>query len=386
MSKFSLPLELSDPISYGYLDDIQKDLIFNHDGLDLVLIENANEIFRQFIMDGNDMRIEHLLKKIGGEYDNSIYLRSDTVDIKQDENGEWITESSKYNKKVMRKYIEDATRKIKNSKVNKSTIIYTIFGVNLGEGGHYGAIVCDIKQNVVRIFDSMSGDYKDGTNILISGTQTCFIKLAHKIFNSREILRILFKKTNKKFTFTCKPVNTKYMLQPTGGFEDLISPELEEIGDEKLQRCINIQHTDSQNHFCYIWSILFIQIYLRGKMILFNSFIEDMKEKQIIPLTVIKQYILGLVNVMNQGDLEHALFFYKYFPRIWSNYKSPRELGFDVYNVNFRSARNMSTCLDYVMKLNVKIRKIGVTSTTNIKRKISEMIEDCTDYETDEEF
>jgi hypothetical protein len=121
-------------------------------------------------------------------------------------------------------------------------------------------------------------------------------------------------------------------------------------------------------------------------MILFNSFIEDMKEKQIIPLTVIKQYILGLVNVMNQGDLEHALFFYKYFPRIWSNYKSPRELGFDVYNVNFRSARNMSTCLDYVMKLNVKIRKIGVTSTTNIKRKISEMIEDCTDYETDEEF
>ena len=48
------------------------------------------------------------------------------------------------------------------------------------------------------------------------------------------------------------------MLQPTGGFEDLISPELEEISDEKLQRYINIQHTDSQNHFCYIWSILFI--------------------------------------------------------------------------------------------------------------------------------
>ena len=48
-------------------------------------------------------------------------------------------------------------------------------------------------------------------------------------------------------------------------------------------------------------------------MRLFKSFIEDMKEKDIIPLTVIKQYILGLVNVINQGDLEHVLFFYKYF-------------------------------------------------------------------------
>jgi hypothetical protein len=386
MSKHDLPLELIDPISYGYLDNMQKDLIFNHDGLDLVLIENANEIFRQFIMDGNDMRLELLLQKIGCEYENSIYLRSDTVDIKQDEQGEWMMESSKYNKKVIRKYIEDATRKIKKSKVNKSTIIYTIFGMNLGEGGHYGALVCDIKHRVVHIFDSMSGDYKDGNSTLISGTQDCFLKLAYKIFNSKEILDILFKKTKSEFAFKCKPVNVKYMLQPTGGFEDFISPELENIEDEKLQRNINIQHTDSQNHFCYIWSILFIQIYLRGKMKLFKSFIEDMKEKDIIPLTVIKQYIMGLVNVINQGDLEHVLFFYKYFPRIWSNYDTPCELEFDLFNVNFRSARNMSTCLDYVMKLNVKLRKVAMTSSKRIKSEISEMIEECTDWETDEEF
>jgi len=385
MNRNNLPLELVDPLSYGYLDTAQKQIIFDHDGLDLVLMENANETFRQFMMDGNNMHIERLLEKIRCENENSMFLRSDTLDIKFVD-GVWNIDDSKQNKKTLKKYIEDAVRKLKKSKINKQSIIYTIFGLNLGEGGHYGALVCDLKQSCVRIFDSMSGTYSNDKYLMTSGTQECFMELSKRIFNSRDMLKVIHDKTKKIYKFHCKQVNIAYILQPTGGFEEFISPDLEGIEDEVLKKNINIQHTDSQNHFCYIWSLLFVQIYLRGKLKLFNSFIQIMKEKELIPLTVIKQYILGLMNVMNQGDLDHVLFFYKHFPRIWSNKDDQHSIDFSVYGINFKSARNMSGCLDYVMKLNVNIKTLRSVSCQSLKDEINEFICDYTDCETDEDM
>ena len=385
MNRSNLPLELLDPISYGYLDEAQKEIIFSYDGLDLVLMENANETFRQFMMDGNNTHIERLLSKIQCENENSVFLRSDTLDIKQNEDI-WVLDDSKQNNKTIKKYISDAVRKVKKANINKQTLIYTIFGLNLGEGGHYGALVCDLKRQCINIFDSMSGKLSNDSYDMTSGTEGCFVDLASKIFNSKDMLKILHDKTHKKYSFKTKPVNVKYILQPTGGFDEFISPDLYEIEDEDLKRKINIQHTDSQNHFCYIWSLLYTQIYLRGKTKLFDKFITSMKTKGIIPLTVIKQYILGLLNVLNQGDLEHVLFFYKHFPRIWSNHSDAHSMDFGVYGFNFKSARNMSTCLDYVLKLNVELKLLKSCSTSSLKEEIDSIICEYTDWETDEDM
>ena len=381
MKSTNYPLELIDPLSYGYLDEAQRQIIFEHDALDLVLIENANETFRQFMMDGNNNNIERIMEKIRCENENSVFLRSDTIDINEDD-GIWSIDESKSNSKTMKKYIQDAIRKMKKNKINSSTIIYTIFGLNLGEGGHYGALICDLKRNAIRVFDSMSGLYSDRAYILESGTQACFIQLGNDIFNDPGILTLLREKTGKKYKFSCKAVKNSCMLQPTGGFEELISPDLEKIADEDLKMKINIQHTDSQNHFCYIWSILFIQIYLRGKLKLFKTFMDDIRSKEIIPLTVVKQYILGLLNILNNGDLEHVLFFYKHFPRLWSNHESPLDMDFKLYGFNFKSARTMYTCLDHVLKMNIKLRVLKKSYDRKAKDEIEYIIaEGDTDVE-----
>lgn len=356
------PLEIVDPFNYGELDEAQTHLI-ETDALDLVLIENANETFRQFMMEGRNTKLERLMRKIKCEDENSLYLRSDTVDISENE-GEWYINDSDINEKTIKKYIKDACSKVRSHFVNKHTIIYTIFGLNLGSGGHYGAFVCDLRKSVVRIFDSMSGEYGDAGDALISGTQECFLDMANRIFNDSNFIKSLKSKTHKKYKFECKPVEVSYILQPTGGFEELISPELEHMEDSELQREINIQHTDSQNHFCYIWSILFIHIYLRGKMRLFNSFVKNMRDKSVIPLVVIKQYILGLLNIMNKGELEHVLFFYRHFPRIWSNFKSPCVNKFHLYEFEFCHPKNMIMCLSEVLKLDCDLTRIKRTKNT----------------------
>ena len=362
------PLEFLDPINYGYLDETQEHLIDNHNALDLVLLENANETFRQFVMEGKNSKFERFLRKLKCEDENSLYLRSDTVDIKEIES-KWHIDDSKINDKTIEKYIKDACAKVQSKYINKQTIIYTIFGLNLGNGGHYGAFVCDLKKRQVHIFDSMSGVYNDKGYRLISGTQECFTVLADRIFNNENFLKILRTKTHKKYEFTCEPVHISYILQPTGGFDELISPILESMTDLDLQREINIQHTDSQNHFCYIWSIMFIQIYLRGKLRLFDDFLEKMRETATIPLVVVKQYILGLLNLFNKGELEHVLFFYRHFPRIWSNHKSPRSLKFHLYEFEFQSPKNMNVCLDNVLNLNCDVTRIKRTKEIKCGKK-----------------
>lgn len=361
-NNLSVPLEFVDPLNYGELDEAQSQLIENG-ALDLVLVENANETFRQFMMEGKNTKLERVLRKLKCEDENSLYLRSDTVDISENE-GVWYINDSDVNAKTIKKYVKDACSKINSRFVNKQTIIYTIFGLNLGAGGHYGAFVCDLRKGTVHVFDSMSGEYGNDGEALISGTQQCFLDLANRIFNNSAFIKALKNKTQKKYLFKCKQVKIGYILQPTGGFDEIISPEIHLMDDIELQGEINVQHTDSQNHFCYIWSILFVHIYLRGKLPLFNSFVKNLREKSVIPLVVIKQYILGLLNIMNKGELEHVLFFYRHFPRIWSNFKSPHENKFHLYEFEFHNPKNMIVCLSEVLKLDCDLTRIKRTKNT----------------------
>jgi hypothetical protein len=75
INKMSLPLEIIDPKYYGDFDDEQKRLICDVNAYDLVLIENASELFREMAQDENNLEL--MLRAItkGSSID---YLDSET--------------------------------------------------------------------------------------------------------------------------------------------------------------------------------------------------------------------------------------------------------------------------------------------------------------------
>ena len=362
-----IPLELMSD-QYGQLDIIQADLIKKHGALDLVLLENANELFRQYIMEGKEKRLEQILKKIEIERDDALYLNSETVNIH--ENGGWHLDFSEETDATIHNYIKTTMEKIKASKITKKSIIYTIFGLNLGEGGHYGAFVVDLQQQKIIIFDSMSGIYDDHDNGLISGTQNCFVDLAILIFQSEEFLQTLHEKLSKEYDFTIKTIYPKFNLQPTGGFEELISPELINMEDGEVKKNINIQHTDSQNHFCYIWSIMFVHIYLRGKLKMFNDFVSKIKKTGLPSVLFVKKYILGLLDNLNISDLQQKLFFYHHFPRIWSNHNNKQTSIFELYEFDFEPTSSIKQCLTKTIHGKMSLNHLMKTCHTKTLEKM----------------
>merc|ERR1711871_854491 len=220
-------------------------------------------------------------------------------------------------------------------KFDKNTIIYTIFGLNLSAGGHYGAIVCDMSLMKVYVFDSMSGQYGDMYSN--SGTEECFLEVARQIYTNAKVLKAMNTKLNKKvrsvskepLVFELEATYQTFYLQPTGGFEELIAPDLDEIEDKELQMKINVQHVESQNHFCYIWSTLFCQIYLRGKIDLWDEILEKMDENDLLSLVLIKK--------------------------------------FKLYNFEYKSAKTIIQCLDTIVNIDGSIFPIKKTNSDKIR-------------------
>lgn len=383
-TKNEIPLEFVDSDTFGEFDEMQKDLVCKHDALDVVLIENANEILRQFMIE-DEKNLESLLKMLRNEEENSIYLRSDTIDIQQKKSGDWQIKNNSHTRSVMQAYIKDAEKKIKEfEKFDNKTIIYTIFGLNLTAGGHYGAIVCDMDSMKVHVFDSMSGEYNEEYNT--SGTEECFLEVARRIYTNAKILKAMKEKIDppksRKFKFEIEATYQTFYFQPTGGFEEIIVPVLESMEDEKLQMDINIQHVESQNHFCYIWSTLFCHVYLRGKEGLWEEIQDTMIELELEALVLIKKYILGFVNIIESKSntkLLYSDFFYKHFPRIWSNHKNPTELKFKLYDFDYKQAKTIIKCLDNIIDISDTVNPIKKTNSDKIKsilgcRKFSKRI------------
>ena len=259
----------------------------------------------------------------------------------------------------MTRYITDAVNKIKKAELNSDSIIYTIFGLDLVAGGHYGAFVCDLKLMKVFVFDSMSGDYVNGT--ITSGTHDIFTEVAKTIFDNKRVkdaiisklqsslkldrlIKTIFKNKIDKLKnhqFKYEQVKISYILQPTGGFEDFIAPDLEDIENKDFQMEVNIQHSESQNHFCYIWSSFFCNIYLRGKMQLFRQFLLILESLEVIPLVVIKKYIMGFVPLLENENnkMSHRDFYEKQFPRIWSNHENIGTLEYNLYEFETKESK-----------------------------------------------
>lgn len=365
MNYKNTPLFILDELKYGIVDKMERTLICKLNALDLVLMENSNELFRLFMQEEENeygTNLEHLMHLICSQYPNAVYLPTDTFDIQEDKNGSWKMKKSKLNGKTLKAYLDNSYKKMVDAKISSKSksVIFTIIGLNLGEGGHYGAIVCDVATKKVVVFDSMSGQYEN--NYYNSGTEQLFLTIARKIFNYPKTKKLI----GGKLTF--EPAVIDYILQPTGGFEDIISPSLTKYDlNEKLQRIINIQHTDSQNHFCYIWSIWFCHIYLSGGMELFRSVITDMYSEDILPIVTIKKYILGFTHLL--GKIDNSKFFYYHFPRIWSNHLSPKSMDFKIYKFSHKLANTIDSALNYSIDISKyeKIKTIKHTKSDQVK-------------------
>jgi hypothetical protein len=386
MSFLDTPLEILDEETYGELDLLQQELICKLDAVDVVLLENANEIFRSFMQQGT--RIEKILKTMRVEKEHSIYLRSDTFDIvtkpmseDKDEFDEvWELAFTSKNKKTTKAYIKDAVERLKTKTIHDDAIIYTVIGLQLEGGGHYGGIICDLSKSTVHVFDSMSYTdpfLDDEANYINSGTEQCFLDIAEKIFSNKDIKKLI----NKKLSY--EMVTVEGMLQPTGGFEGFTSPVLKHANiKRRLKQAINIQNTDSQNHFCYIWSIWFCHIYLRGGLELFDEVTTNIASSEIIPLVVIKKYILGFVPMIGNIDDEEDEFFQRHFPRIWSNHKHPTENKFKLYSFKSKKPKTIQSCLDYSINVNdyEALKLLKSTNGDSVKKFLGCMDDDLSKY------
>ena len=76
----------------------------------------------------------------------------------------------------------------------------------------------------------MTGYYND--EYTLSGIQKLFILMAKKLFIGDSVYTGL--KALKKYKLKVNEVSPKYILQPTGGFEEFTAPVLEKLNNKRL--------------------------------------------------------------------------------------------------------------------------------------------------------
>lgn len=374
-SRVDIPLEYQDPDSFGDLDNEQKYAI-EKGALDLVLLENASELVRVVMMEAGDGKhIERVLEVIS-KSNGCMTIPSQSFPIWMDpktsrkesaKSGDFtddeilVYDDSEYTKLSNAKKIYATMVKTSRSQVellkrnNKKGCIVSVFALNLGKkiGGHYAAFYYDIKAKEVDVFDSMQQSDKG------SVYTPFFRQLGAHIFN------VSISKSNitKDMCF-----NKELSLQFTGGFSDNPSVMVDKTEDKlssEDKKFLNIQSTESQNHFCYMWSIWFIHLKLRGLDICKTA--KEIREKKVDPLVVIKRYIWALFHLNLNGTIlaneipaKHRRFFNHNFLAIWTNDPERsfiRNDTFNRYSIPGQKAKTNDDCLTISLR-SEKLTKI----------------------------
>ena len=172
------PLSIVNPEIFGKFDDDEKRMICDYNTIDLILIENASEIFRILIQ--QPLIFENILNGIIKETKRKgiKVLESETFPF-------YMNKSSKLQhykfdpmcsfKKSMKEEYDYLIDEYRKNLPSREDILITILAVDLGEfGGHYAAFVAR-KSEPTLIFDSMQENKKWILYSLFYSTREKFI-------------------------------------------------------------------------------------------------------------------------------------------------------------------------------------------------------------------
>lgn len=270
-----LPKHIRGDIETELFDDEQRGIMKCTGALDMILIENASEIFRQIMM-GPGV-IEDIMNKLFG--DKCQVLESATFDFWSADPRDIPREESNAQ---MRTY--KATMPRSNRKRYQAIIV----GASMGYyGGHYASFLYDTRTKDVSVFDSMNPH---------SAYATFFADAANILFNPK---RVLFP----------EDMTMAQSVQLTGGFPEnppLAAFDASRSGEWGLlpvswKRAIAALSTESQNHFCYMWSIWSLHHRVTKRSIMDS--IVRMELGGTDPLVGIKKYIWAMLHITGTFDL-----------------------------------------------------------------------------------
>ena len=307
------PLSYYEFKDFPPLDEEEIELICKYDALDLVLLENANEALRIAIQ--SEGVFEYILENIVSLNPEYSYVRSETFpfyvnSILKQKYFDDIFPVPKENKREYASLVQNYRKEIN---LNKKLVM--LIGVSLGtDGGHYAAF--HYYKGTVEIFDSMQTTNKDkkSSHKSLGYYTPFFVQLAKDLFPG-----------SKVHVPDC--VKEEIALQLTGGFSgnEPLAVNRSKLSAEK-KRILSIQSSESQNHFCYLWSLWYIHLRISGKNL---SDIINIFEK-VDPLVVIKRYAWCLIQTLKiEIDSRWKQFFYTHFLYIWSNNPLGNKLSFN---------------------------------------------------------
>lgn len=363
-ARLDLPLECQDPSDFGYFD-AEQHYFLDNGALDLVLIENAAELMRRVMMrPGN---IEKVLKLLSKTYEGCAVLPSDTFPIYTDDpNKSWQNTGTKEEYENLVNRMKKRYTLIANKK--DVECVYAVFALMVEKdgSGHYGSFFTNPRLgNRVYLFDSMQNSEKG------SFYTPFFRKLAEDIFETPNVI------FDKNFT-------PETSLQLTGGFSKnyplmlLFEDDPEHPLTEQEEEIIKWQSTESQNHFCYMWSIWSLHLRMIGEDP--SGIAKIIAQRNVDPLTVIKRYTWALFNykdlrLIDEIPAKYREFFERHWPAIWSNdplRKFIPNTFFTRYEVPMDTCQNLTYCI-FLSYGQLKV--INVQNLTPLTPESRELIE-----------
>jgi hypothetical protein len=411
-----VPLSITYPDIVGEIDEDETDLMCNG-AYDLILIENASEIFRLIAMDTDLIEsIMNIIIKENKGKDKTLYskkiLRLDKG-IKTYEPDKAITSNNIYvvdshsfpdvetryilEPKIitdpdtfeeLKEYLETIRiarldiQKIKDGQKNDRYSIMMTVALSGDDGGHYASLIYEHHgtsgDDRLYLFDSMQ--FNDGDDKRSSSGYTHGFKFIGLLL------------------FNIKPkviddISMYASLQITGGFLEnesaFVNDGIEKkLLDDRTVKYLTIQNTESQNHFCYMWGIWYT--HLRVLNIDVASISETLYKNNIDPFIVIKRYIWYIYIYLNLKDTikEHfhkdgrffISYFEKHFPCVWTNttdmsLESKLSLTFNRYEIkslrSVKKIKNIDDCLLFSIDMkDIDIDKVkNTTILPNIKHR-----------------
>lgn len=231
---------------------------------------------------------------------SNILLSADNINIFYHINYPVINKYTKQDQLIISETIK--ITKTKKENIDENCLIFIEYDEH--DFGHYGGMYFDKETNNLYTFDSMM-QYLTESQEVYSPYMDSFLEIIKKSFNNN------FNNFNIYYDIT--PTERNFSLEITGGTFNK-NPFINKSENETYYKDIYILGVDTQNQYCYMWTIL----YLLSKTVS-NLFFQDLYKKifelDLIPVVVIKIFCYLIVN---------------YFKPIQSNYTSDYNSGIEL--------------------------------------------------------